>query len=78
MLLPRDELIDGADAIEELNILIAHDVEHLSPEQQAAKHGYDQNCPSKLFHSTLRLIQSRNINYHALLKPGLTVPAFLF
>ncbi|CAM6190107.1 hypothetical protein CISECK367B_01680 [Citrobacter sedlakii] len=51
---PGDKFIDGANSIEELNILIAHEVEHLSPQQQAHEYNNNQNDPSKLFHSTLR------------------------
>lgn len=54
MTLPRDKFIDGANSVEKLYILIAHEVEHLRPKQQAHKHNDNQNNPSKLFHSTLR------------------------
>ncbi|KTG62465.1 hypothetical protein K25_24830, partial [Klebsiella pneumoniae] len=34
--LPRNKFINSANAAEKLNILVAHYVKHLSPQQQAA------------------------------------------
>jgi len=53
---PGDKFIDGANSAEKLYILIAHKVDHLSPQQQAYRYNnHDQNYPSKLFHSALRI-----------------------
>lgn len=52
--LPGNKFIDGANTAEKLYILIAHDIKHLRPQQQAYYHHDAENDPSKFFHSTLR------------------------
>lgn len=47
--LPGNKFIDGANTAEKLYILIAHDIKHLRPQQQAYYHHDAENDPSKFF-----------------------------
>ncbi len=69
---PGNKFIDNADTAEKLHILIAHNIQHLGPHQQADNQRGDHDKPPKFSHYSLR-INTLSEGYHALVKPRLTV-----
>lgn len=61
--------------LKKLYILIAHDIKHLRPQQQAYYHHDAENDPSKFFSLHSPILHLMSLNYHELLKPGVTVAA---